>query len=286
MVPSATDLGYFLACAELGSLSRAAEQLDISQPSLTLAIQRLEQQLGDTLFIRHQKGVKLTRAGTALLQHARQLVSQWEAVKTATQVALNVVQGNYRLGAHPSVALCALPRFLPAFLAQYPNFSLQLIHGLSHEITQQVLNLSIDVGIVVNPTKHADLVIIKLADDKITLWQQPKGALSSIKALKDFVLIADPHLAQTQFILKQLRKKSVTPTRLINTGCLELIAELTAKGAGVGIMPKTIARSKKLQSIPQAPVYADEICVVYHGANRNVAGLKALISAIKASFSG
>lgn len=283
MVPSATDLGYFLACAELKSLSRAALQLDISQPSLTLAMQRLEQQLGETLFIRHQKGVGLTRAGTALLLQARQLLTQWEAVKTATQVALHQIQGHYRLGAHPSVALCALPRFLPAFLAKHPHFNLQLVHGLSLEITQQVLNLSVDVGIIVNPTKHADLVITPLADDKISLWQKGK---STTKTLKDFILLADPHLSQTQFILKQLRKKSLSPARLIHTCSLELIAELAASGAGVGILPESIAQTKKLQPVSGAPVYADEICVVYHGANRNVAGLQALVNAIKTGFIG
>ena len=283
MVPSATDLGYFLACADLKSFSRAAVQLDISQPSLTLAMQRLEQLLGETLFIRHPKGVRLTRAGSVLLVQARQLLTQWEAVKTATQAALHQIQGNYRLGAHPSVALWALPRFLPAFLAKYPNFNLQLVHGLSHEMTEQVLNLSVDVGIIVNPTKHADLVIIPLADDKISLWQKAK---SSTKSLKDLVLLADPQLSQTQFILKHLRKKSLTPARFIHTCSLELIAELSACGAGVGILPESIARAKKLQRVTGAPIYADEICVVYHGANRNVAGLQALIKAIKASFIG
>ncbi len=144
--------------------------------------------------------------------------------------------------------------------------------------------MDIDIGIVVNPVKHPDLIIRKLIDDKITLWQGSSNReiqnLQSGRAL----LICDPDLLQTQDILKKLKKSGMTFARILPTNNLELITELTANGCGIGILPTRIAEPRKLIKVPKAPYYADEICLLYHGDNREIKALQVIIDAIKAAF--
>lgn len=201
MIPSSTDLTYFLEVASLLNLSRAAETLGISQPSLTLAMQRLEASVGTSILIRQKRGVTLTKAGKQLLAHARSLLEQWDSIKSAALASTYEVQGCFTLGCHPSVALYSLPHFLPGLFQKYPNLEIQLHHDSSRKITEKVINLSIDIGIVINPVKHSDLVIKKIGDDVITFWR------SNMNAANEKVLICDPDLLQTQSLLKKLKNK-------------------------------------------------------------------------------
>ena len=111
-IPSPTDLIYFIEVSNLLNLSRAAESLGISQPSLTLAMRRIEQAVGVAVLVRHKHGVSLTIAGKQLLAHARQLLQQWDSVRAQTLASHDEMQGSYTIGCHPSVALYVLPRFL------------------------------------------------------------------------------------------------------------------------------------------------------------------------------
>jgi DNA-binding transcriptional LysR family regulator len=284
MIPSSSDLAYFLEVANLLNLSRAAETLGISQPSLTLAMQRLEDAVGTAILIRHKRGVSLTKAGKQLLLHTRQLVQQWDTIKSETLASVHEVQGCYTIGCHPSVALYSLPRFLAELLDNYPKLEVKLRHDSSRKITEQVINLAIDIGIVVNPVKHPDLIIKKLAGDKITLWQGlSKRSLQDIHSDRA-QLIGDPDLIQTQTILRSLKKMGMNYSRMITTNSLEVVAELTAIGCGIGILPANIARLKNLSSIPKAPFYDDEICLLYHGSNRNIKAIQVIADAIKNAF--
>ncbi len=115
-------------------------------------------------------GVTLTQAGKRLLAHARQLQQLWDTVKSESLASHHEVQGCISLGCHPSVALYSLHKFLPLLFSSYPKLEIRLTHDLSRKILEGVINLSIDIGIIVNPVKHPDLVIHKLYDDKVTLW--------------------------------------------------------------------------------------------------------------------
>src|SRR5690348_9278165 len=99
MMPSSHDLTYFLEAAASLNFSRAAERLGITQPSLTLAIQRLENSVGAPLFFRSKKGVTLTQPGKQLMLHARELLQQWELVKGQVLASASEVQGCFTLGA-------------------------------------------------------------------------------------------------------------------------------------------------------------------------------------------
>lgn len=282
MIPSSADLSYFSEAALQLNLSAAAKKLGISQPSLTLAIQRLEDAVGTPLLIRHKRGVTLTKAGHKLLAHTRELQDQWHKIKANTLASANEIQGTVNIGCHPSIALYALSRFLPALITKHPELNVQLKHDISRRITDEVINLTIDIGIAVNPEKHPDLIIKHLANDKVMLWRgrQDIPDLQSGKA----VIICDTQLSQTQSILKNMKKAGIEYGRLLPANSLEVIADLTRSGCGIGILPGNIAKLHDLQLIENTPYHEDEICLLYRGENREVRVIQTIVKAIKAGF--
>jgi DNA-binding transcriptional LysR family regulator len=276
MLPSPADLSYFVEVAQTGNISRAAERLGLSQPSLSLALRRLEDATGEVLLIRGKKGVTLTRAGFALLTGARALRQEWERLRAATHAAREAIGGSYALGCHPSVSLHGLPHILPGLLAEYPALDLRLEHDLSRRVMEGVISMTIDLGIVVNPLQHPDLVIHTLCRDEVTLWQSAKGAN------KD-VLICDPDLAQSQDVMRRLKKAKKVFGRLVTSNSLENIAALTAAGCGSGILPAQVARRapRRLTRVKGAPVFYDEHCLIYRVENKNLRSVQVLAQAIR-----
>lgn len=287
MIPGASDLSYFVEVSNSQNLSRSAERLGISQPSLTLAIQRLEQSIGTPLLIRSKKGVTLTQGGKQLLAHARELLQKWETVKSHALASTHEVQGCYTIGCHASVAIYSLGGFLPDLIEKHPRLEIKLHHDLSRKITESVIRLETDIGIVVNPTQHPDLVIRKLCDDEVTFWVG-----DGERKVQDFrsgqaVLICDPDLLQSQDLLKKLRKTGIQYGRILPSSNLEVITQLVTQGVGIGIIPGRVAaqaRSQSLRRVPKAPVFHDEICLLYRVENKPVRSIQTIGDSIVSFF--
>lgn len=279
-LPSPSDLQYFIEVASCSNLSRAAERLGISQPALSLAMQRLESSFGVKLLIRGKTGVKVTHAGQKLSQQARVLLGEWEKIRDTTLRDQSEMTGSFTLGCHPSVALYSLPGFLPALLKAHPRLEFKLAHDLSRKITEDVISFRVDFGIVVNPVPHPDLVIVALCSDEVRLWCVP-GADRG-------VLLYDPDLAQSQAILKQATRKGIRFKRLIPTSSLELAASLTADGVGVGLLPTRVARwtqSPKLVPLPgDSSKFVDSVSLVYRADAQRSRASKTISAAIIESF--
>lgn len=284
MLPSAAELEYFLELSNSLNMSRASERLGISQPSLSLAVKRLEESVGTVLFIRHKHGVTLTQAGKQLLLHARHLLQYWEKTKSEALASQNEVQGYFTLGCSSTIAVYLVSEFLPNLLEKHPKLEIRLQHDLSRKITESVINLSIDIGIVVNPLRHPDLIIRKLCDDEVCFWTG-EGARSIQDAQsKQAIILCDPDLAQSQSLLKQMKQAGIVSERLLTTNSLEVVASLTAKGCGIGIIPTRVARAMypdTLKRISDTPIFADEVCLIYRNENRNVQAIQAITAAIK-----
>ncbi len=280
MLPSSADLTFFLEIAQQGNLTHAANRLGVSQPSLTLAMQRLETSVGTNLFIRSRQGVKLTKAGDRLLLDARGLMSQWADLRQQTLDTMNEITGRFLIGCHPSVARYSLPLFMPQVLREHKELELGLVHDLSRNITQRVLNLEIDLGIVVNPAPHPDLIMKPLATDVVTLWKS-KGLTSHD------ILVCEPSLMQTQKLKARLQRAGFHFRRVVESTSLEVIASLTDGGLGLGILPTRVAQaaSSDLSRVKNAPILNDEIYLIYRVENRPVRTIQALSEAIQSSFS-
>jgi DNA-binding transcriptional LysR family regulator len=272
MIPSADELRYFIEAAQTLNFSRAAERLGVTQPSLSLAIQRLERSFGTPVFLRSKSGVKLTKAGARLLSRAHSLVTNWERLREEALKDETEMGGRYRIGCHPSVALYSLPHFLPSLLEEHSKLEIKLFHDLSRKVTEQVISFELDFGIVVNPVAHPDLVIRLLTTDEVTFWAAPGKKPQQDPLGGQGILIADPDLLQSQSLMSKLEKAEMKYARTIFSSNLEVVCSLISAGAGFGILPKRVAtrvKSNGLKPIEGAPQITDRICLIYRSDAQN-----------------
>ncbi len=275
MYPNLTDLRYFQEIAYTGHDTQAATRLGVTQPTLSVALVRLETSLGTQILQRSKKGVHLTPAGRTLLAYTKNLIQEWESVQTKALASHNEVKGQFTIGCHPSVAQYTLPQMLPQLLRAHQELDIHLYHDLSRKVIDAIIDVDIDIGVVVNPIRHPDLIIKKICEDEVTLWR-------STGSYNQDVMIADLELTQSQHILKRLKKVGLNPKRFIKSSNLEVIATLTKSGTGIGILPSRVAKQhKNLKPIPNSPVFKDEICIAYRMESRQIKAIQVISDALQ-----
>lgn len=283
MIPSSKELSYFYTVAMVENLSKAATQLRISQPALTLAMKRLEASIGTALFIRHKKGVTLSQAGKHLLVHVKPLMQYWDNAKSQTLTYHDEVKGKFTIGCH-STSVMQLTKFLPHLLKTYPKLEINIHHDFSRNISEKIIDLSIDIGIIVNPIKHPDLIITKLYDNEFSFWTIDDPEINSSYNAGNAILICDPNITPSIKLIQKLKRHKINFSRILSTNSIESAASLTANGCGIGILPSCYAEfifPDILHRLPKSPTHSDEICLVYRSENRNVQAIKVITTAIK-----
>lgn len=268
------DIKYFVIVTETLNITRASEIIGISQPALSYAVKRLETEIGGNLLIRLKNGIQLTKLGEEFKVRSRRLLYEWEQAQNLANPDSGLIQGSYTIALHPSVALYTLECFMPKLQVEFPGLDFNFIHGLSREMTEKVVSWEADFGIVVNPIKHPDLVISELCRDEVTIFhaKNPQDKL-----------IYDENLAQSQYILKKIGKKT-NFNGVLSSANLEVVAKLTSLGLGYGLLPMRVASQyKHLKKLEDAPVFKDEISLIYRPEKHNNSVSKKIIQIIKTS---
>ena len=277
-LPSPTEIQYFMEVAKSGNMSRAAERLGLRQPTLSVSLSKLENNLGAKLLVRSKKGVTLTDEGMQFLQRAQELLRLWSELKTQTREQGREVRGHIRLGCHVSVALYTLSGFMPNVMKVHPQLDFSFTHDFSRKIVEDVISMRLDIGIVVNPVRHPDLLIKKLCEDEVAFWK-------TAECLYPGTLISDQNLNQTQTLIQKSKKRGFE--KFITTSSLEVARDLAEGGVGVAILPTRVAQSGKhsvLRKISALPVFKDEICLIMRVEQRNNPSMKFLSEQIAGVF--
>ncbi|MBD0357462.1 MAG: LysR family transcriptional regulator, partial [Rubrobacter sp.] len=128
------QLECFLAVARLGNVSRAAEEMFLTQPTLTARLKALEEEVGDQLFVRTSRGMRLTEAGKEFVPYAERCVGSFEEGRRHLTELREASGGRLVLGASPGVGTYALPGLLERFAAAYPKVSVSVRTGHSEDI--------------------------------------------------------------------------------------------------------------------------------------------------------
>ena len=144
--------------AQLGSFSRAAQQLRITQPALGLQIRRLEQELGTPLFLRHARGVLPTEAGSALAHHAAELLERLESARQHVQDLSGSPRGSVRFGITASMGLVLLPGLVRACRREIPMVTLDVVESVSEVVLDGIEAGRLLLGVSALHRKTSDLV--------------------------------------------------------------------------------------------------------------------------------
>lgn len=168
-----TQLQVFVKVVELGSFTKAARVLNMTQPAVSHAVSSVESELGVTLIIRDKrKGLILTDVGNRILVHFREILNGVEKVEQEVAMEKGHEVGTIRIGSFPSASAYFLPKMINIFREKYPNLELVLHEGTLKEVEEWLLSRVIDVGIVILPNKEMEIVpltkgkmVIVLRDD-------------------------------------------------------------------------------------------------------------------------
>jgi DNA-binding transcriptional LysR family regulator len=273
-----TQLRYFQAVAKSGSLTRAARQLHVSQPTLTVAIRNLEERLRTTLLLRDRSGVSLSTTGEELLRSCDELFALLERTEQRLLGMETDEAGRFTLGCHESLGAYFLPQFLRGLMASAPQLEVALWNGTSAAVRQAILDREIHFGLAVNPLPHPDLVMVELFKDAVDLFVAADllpqgGGGDSLTAAQDILrrgpLIYAGRVNQCQELLGRLAADGLLPVRLLSCGDLELVKSLALAGLGAALLPRRVAaynQEGKLRRLHgQLPYIPDTICLLYRG---------------------
>ena len=254
------QLTYFVAVAETGSFSRAAERCNIAQPSLSQQIMKLEQELGEPLFDRLPRKVVLTDAGRTLLPRAVSILSDLQDIKHTLNQNVDAGHGLLNVGFIPTIAPFVLPRVIKRFSQEFPNARLTVQEDLTETIVRNLLDGKLDVGITSMPIRHRLIQTEELLTEPLLVASAKENdvitrASIHVKELDDFPFIAlsEMHCLGEQvqsFCHRQnLELKIVCDTSQLSTvkNCVEI-------GLGVSLVPRALALSDSSQQVNYRPL--------------------------------
>jgi len=169
-------LRYFIAVAEEGHITRAAERLDMQQPPLSRLIKTIERELDVQLFLRKPRGVELTNAGRAFLESARAILADFDRAFETTRSTARGEQGRICVGVTPTSPFHPfVPRVIRAFREAFPLVSLTLEEGFSNELVEHLRNERIDAAFIRTPPADPEGLVVNPLLDEAMVVALPSG---------------------------------------------------------------------------------------------------------------
>jgi DNA-binding transcriptional LysR family regulator len=238
------QLDAFVEVARRGSVSRAAEALYVTQPTLTARVKGLEQELEAKLFIRSQRGMRLSDAGRAFLPYAERTLDTVSSGKRLLAELARGESGQLALGAAPAVSTYVLPRILTRFRRTHPKVALAVRTGHSEEVLELVLREQVQIGLG-RALRHPQVEAIPLYEDELVLVVDPRHKFASEEEV-------DPdELSEVQLILfdrtssyHRLTSEFFEDVGAVPRGVMELdnidaAKKMVEQGLGVAFLPHT-----------------------------------------------
>ncbi len=243
MLKNATfrQLSAFHAVSRLGSVSRAADELSLTQPAVSIQLKLLEESAGTPLLQREGRGVRLTEAGELLAQYAGRILDLWREVGDEMATHRGVFSGTLRVGA-VTTAEYLLPPLLVRFASAYPNVKVKLSVGNRNEIVRMLASHEIDLAIMGRPPSELKTQATAFAAHPMGFLAAPSHALASVAGLT-LQQVAEANLlvrergSGTRATLERLFKDARLPLRIgSEMSSNEAIKHMCAAGFGVAFL--------------------------------------------------
>ncbi|MBI4465974.1 MAG: LysR family transcriptional regulator [Acidobacteria bacterium] len=237
----------FLLVAREKSFSRAAEKLYRTQPAVSMAIRRLEEWVGQPLFVRGLRAAKLTDAGELLRDYAERMLNLREEIRRGVEDLRGVRRGRVSLGVNESSIHALLPA-LARFRRLHPGIHIAVHRTFSRDIPGEVLNYRLDLGVISYVPQEEKLKTVEIFRDHLTFVVPPSHRLArrrrvDISALGEETFIAHIVGSPYRWRVIQLFEKHRVPLRMgVELPTIESIKRFVQMGMGVAIVPRMCVR--------------------------------------------
>ena len=240
------QLKYVLAVAEYQNFTKAAAHVFVTQPTLSMQIQKLEEELDIIIFDRSKKPIELTEVGKKIVNQARNIVNESERMQDVVDQEKGFIGGDFRLGIIPTIMPTLLPMFLKNFINKYPKVHLKIEELTTTEIIIKLNDGHLDAAIAATPLVQDKIKERVLYFEPFVGYVPKNHRLHSKKQLdrsdldiNDILLLEDGHCFRDGVIniCKSLKHNSATDSFQVESGSFETLIKLSNEGFGMTLLP-------------------------------------------------
>lgn len=240
------QLHYIVALAEHRQFVRAAEACHVTQPTLTMQVRKLEEDLEVELFDRRELPVAPTAAGATLIAQARRVLREAAQLQSMVDELQTGLSGTFRIGIIPTLAPYLLPLFLPAFADRYPGIRLVIDERKTSRILKSLKRGELDLGILVTPVDPAQFEEVALFQERFLAYLHPGHALWDRKQLvrddlrdRSLWVLSEGHCFREQTLSFCDRPSAAGHQNVLyESGSIETLKHLVRKGSGMTLVPE------------------------------------------------
>ncbi len=293
-----TQLKYVLAVAEYRNFTIASQNCFVTQPTLSMQIQKLEEELGILLFNRKKKPIQLTPIGEKIIMQAKVIVDESSRLQDVVDQQKGYVGGEFKLGIIPTIMPTLLPMFLSVFNKNYPKVKLKIEELTTEEIIKKLTEGHLDVAIAATPLENKLLMERPLYYEPFVGFIPDNHPLSSKTTLNpedldidSILLLEDGHCFKESVlnICKSSSKKE-NQQFILESGSFDTLIKLSKEGLGMTLLPYLhtldLQVDKKYLRPFNKPEPAREVSLIFHKAQLKIQLIDALKKTIDSVIRG
>jgi LysR family nitrogen assimilation transcriptional regulator len=234
-------LNYFAKIAELGSITRAAQHLNVAQPALSRHVRQLEDELGTQLLIRESRGIHLTDQGRELFEHAKTILRDVQRAKDQVRGSAGSPGGTTSLGLVPTICTQVAPNLVSTLRSDYPRIDLTISEANSQPLMDWLDEGRLDLAVLTEPAPTRRMIIEELVSEEMMFvaarGSRKKGPIS-LDELATTPLIMSKGIRT--IIDNLLGHKGPLVTVMLELNSIETIRLMVRQGIGTSILPRSI----------------------------------------------
>jgi LysR family hydrogen peroxide-inducible transcriptional activator len=293
-----TQLKYVLAVAQYQNFTKAADKVFVTQPTLSMQIQKLEDELDIQIFDRSKKPIELTEAGKKIVQQARNIVNESDRIQDIVDQEKGFIGGEFKIGVIPTIMPTLLPMFLKNFINRFPKVTLRIEELPTDAIITALEEGSIDAAIAATPLNHEAIKERVLYYEPFVVYDprygnQPKKKVSVNDIhVDELLLLEDGHCFKDSVLNLCKSARDTDGERfMLESGSFETLIKLADEGLGMTLLPylNTLDISeRKMENLRyfEDPSPAREVSLIYHKSELKMHIIEALHQVIAGVVKG
>jgi LysR family hydrogen peroxide-inducible transcriptional activator len=293
-----TQLKYVLAVAEYQNFTVASEHCFVTQPTLSMQIQKLEEELDTQIFNRKKKPIQLTEVGEKIIEQAKIIVDESNRINDIVDQQKGFIGGDFRLGIIPTIMPTLLPLFLKTFIKKYPKVNLKIEELTTEEIVKKLVDGHIDVAIAATPLENEAIKERVLYYEPFVGFVPREHRLYNAKTIdvenldiQDILLLEDGHCFKESIINLCSTFGNKNQHFQLHSGSFDTLVKLSKEGLGMTLLPylQTLDLNDKDTEFLRefkAPVPAREVSLIYHKSQLKIHLIETLKNVIDSVIRG